>query len=293
MISSSDFTPRIRPAQPADLPACVEVHHMSLGEMQRRHNFPPTPFDEMLTLYRHILETGIFHVTEVDGQIAGFACAILRGPWWFLSGFWVRPGMQGNGLGMPLLRSVWQSGEKAGAKSFFVWSSIDLPAMASYLKMGMLPGSQILTFEGSPLLAHEPLPAYQPEPLELSVARQIDEQILGAERNPDHDFWQRSGAAGYQLRAESRLIGYYYLNGGVIGPAAWLDPKDAPAVLQSAWRGASPQATSSRLRIPGMNHAALRFALSAGWRLVGYSHLLLTTPVGQMDRYLPSGPGLF
>jgi hypothetical protein len=44
---------------------------------------------------------------------------------------------------------------------------------------------------------------------------------------------------------------------------------------------------------PGLNHEALRAGLEAGLKLAGTAHLLASAPVGQMERYLPSGGLLF
>ena len=295
MSHSPHVEAHIRPAQPDDLPACVEVFQKSLSDMQTRHNFPSSPVapaSEVLALYQHILETGIFHLSEVEGQIAGIACAILREPLWFLSGFWVQPGMQGQGLGMPLLGSVWQAGQQAGMSKFFVWSSIDLPAMAAYLKLGMLPGYQILTFEGQLSLQPGLASGYTREPLQLDFANRVDESILGARRQIDHEFWERKAIPGFQVRHLGEPIGYFYLNGEVIGPAAWLHSAHALPLLTLACLTAE-HGPVVRLRIPGVNHDALRFALESGLQLIGFSHLLLTAPFGQLEQYLPSGPGLF
>jgi hypothetical protein len=95
------------------------------------------------------------------------------------------------------------------------------------------------------------------------------------------------------VRKQGELIGYFYQADGLIGPAAWIDPADAYPLLTVACQAAALQGFSVRLRIPGMNHAALRFALGNGYQLIGYSHLLLTVPFGRLEHYLPSGPGLF
>jgi hypothetical protein len=42
-----------------------------------------------------------------------------------------------------------------------------------------------------------------------------------------------------------------------------------------------------------MNHAAVRFALARGLKLVAFSHLLSSGPLGRLDHYLPAGPTLF
>ena len=65
-------------------------------------------------------------------------------------GFWALPAVQKQHIGMQVLRKVWEEGRQRGATTYFVWASSDLPAMAAYMKMGMLPGTQILTFEGTP-----------------------------------------------------------------------------------------------------------------------------------------------
>jgi hypothetical protein len=94
------------------------------------------------------------------------------------------------------------------------------------------------------------------------------------------------------LRA-GQTIGYYYLNEGTIGPAAWQAEEHAEALLTLACREASEAGSSVTLEIPGMNHAALRFALQSGMRLTNFSHLLMSAPFGRLENYLPSGPGLF
>ena len=88
-------------------------------------------------------------------------------------------------------------------------------------------------------------------------------------------------------------VGYYYVDGASIGPVGWNAPRHAESVISLACREASASASNIGLRIPGMNHAALRFALSAGLRLTGYSHLLMSAPFGHLDQYLPSGPAVF
>jgi hypothetical protein len=63
--------------------------------------------------------------------------------------------------------------------------------------------------------------------------------------------------------------------------------------LTLACRDAAAMAPSIRLAIPGINHAALRFAFESGLRLTSFAHLLATAPFGRLEQYLPSGPSLF
>jgi GNAT superfamily N-acetyltransferase len=286
-----------RPLREEEMPEAVEIFFTSLGDLIERRNLtqPLPPRDYVITSYQHIYRTGIFQVAEVDGRLASICHAVVRGPLWFLSGFWTLPAFQGQKIGRTLLRRVWDEGAlEGGASIFFTWSSIDLQAMASYMKFGMLPGYQILTLAGTLREMPEGQAGYETGPLEMSEALRIDEQVRATRREVDHRFWlSELKYEGRQLMWGGRTIGYYYLNKGTIGPAAWLEERDAQALLESASREASEQAEMIRVMIPGVNHIALRFAFQAGLRLISYSHLLTTSAFGQMEKYLPSGPSLF
>src|SRR5204863_951543 len=106
--------------------------------------------DEEAAGYAFVARTGIFRVATLDGRIVALACATVRDTQWFLSGFWADPSLRQRGIGGPLLREVWDEGIRRGCRQQFVWSSIDPTAIATYLKLGMLPGSQLFAFAGSP-----------------------------------------------------------------------------------------------------------------------------------------------
>lgn len=281
-----------RPARPEDLPECVKLFTESVTDMATRHNLPAPSRKNMafrLAVYQHIISTGSFHVAQQGKRIVAFACAIVRGRQWFLAGFWARPAVQGKHIGATLLRAVWEEGRKAGATTYFVWSSQDLPAMAAYLKMGMLPGTQILGFEGTPSVRVMPPAAYTTQPLTPAVANGLDKVVYGARREMDHAFLARVGCKGTQVLRAGIGVGYYYLYEGVIGPAAWTHPRHSDVVLAFACAGQKQVSLSA----PGMNHDAIQFALRSGLRLTGFSHLFTTSPFGHLDTYLPSGPYLF
>src|SRR5687768_17024473 len=137
-----------RVATPDDIPSMVDLFIHAVTAMLSRHgiNAPIPPADGVAPVYEHIRSTGIFHVAEIDGQIVGIAGGVVRGTTWFLSGFWTRVDLRQRGIGMPLLRRVWDAGVGAGAKQFFVWSSPDPTAMASYMKLGMMPQYALAMF---------------------------------------------------------------------------------------------------------------------------------------------------
>jgi hypothetical protein len=176
--------------------------------------------------------------------------------------------------------------------TFFTWSSIDLTAMASYLRRGMLPGYQILTFAGGPARAASDVADVAPLTLEIAAA--LDRDVIGTAREIDHGFWSSEpGRVGRAVMRAGRAVGYYYVRSGAIGPAAWTSSADADAVLRAAFSDALAQSATVRLRALGANHDAIRFALASGLRLVAYSHLLTTASFGHLERYAPSGPTLF
>jgi len=288
-----------RAAREAELPATLDLFLEALADIYRRQNLdmplPPRAGTEVV--YRHIFKTGIFRVAERGEKLVGICHAIVRDELWFLSGFWAKPGAQARGIGGGLLREVWQEGAEAGAKKFFVWSSMDQTAIASYLKAGMLPGYQIFTFTGTPTALHG-LPdtpqRYTVEPLSLEVACGIDREVRETRRDVDHRFWLAElELEGRQVRREGRLVGYYYFKGESCGPIAWMEANDAADVLTLACREASAQSESISLRVPGINHEAIRFALAHGLRLNGAAHLFTSAPIGRMEQYLASGPSLF
>jgi hypothetical protein len=243
--------------------------------------------------YRYVARTGIFRVAAVDGRLVALACAIVRGEQWFLSGFWTDPARRLGGIGGPLLREVWDEGARAGARSFSVWSSPDLTAIASYLKLGMLPGTQLFAFSGRarPVGGSSLVRA---EPLDPERVAGLDRELVGVRRDDDHRYWlDRDGARASVVLVGRDLVGYFYVHHGTVGPVGWSREDAGAPVLALALAEAARDAEEVQLTVPGTNHLAIRTALASGLRLVRTSHLLWTRPTGAMDRYIPSGPLLF
>ncbi len=285
-----------RGANAEDIPEMADLFLIALNNLYARNNVtaavPPRP--AVLQGYEHIRSTGIFQVAELEGQIIAIAGAAVRDHIWYLSSFWAHPELQRKKIGMPLLKRVWDAGKKAGATIFFTWSSIDLTAMASYMKLGMLPGYQNFFFDGVPQRLADVPPGFELVALEKAAAMELDQYVRGTRRKADHDFWfSNPNLQGRQLHQNGTVIGYYYLNRGVIGPAAWKHPKDAELILTMACRDASALASEIRIAVPGINHAALRFVFDAGLRLTSFAHFLSTGSFGRMEQYIPSGQSLY
>lgn len=277
------------------MPVAADVFFAAFAELARQHGLPPVPTgrEPLLRVYEHLLETGIFEVAELDGKIVGFAAATVRDSLWFLAMFFMLPEYKSQGIGRPLLERVQQLGEARGASVRGVWSSPDRAAIASYLKLGMMPVGPIFTFAG-PLLSE---PAAHPEArlveLDAGQASAIDRVVRGVTREQDHAFWRAGELEGFQLEVAQRPIGYFYVKDGVIGPAAWTEPVHGAALVSHALRHASTTAAEVKLIALGVNQTAIQQAIGAGLRLVATSHFLSSSSLGKLDCYLPSGPALF
>ncbi|HYQ02924.1 MAG TPA: GNAT family N-acetyltransferase [Polyangiaceae bacterium] len=288
--------PIFRRLRREEVPIAADVFLVSLAELARVNGLPaPVSYTREMVIpaYEHLLETGIFEVAELDGKIVGIAAATVRDAIWFLAMFWVLPEFKQQGIGRPLLERVQRLGDERGATIRCVWSSIDFTAIASYLKLGMMPGGPIFTFAGplrTPPPAHAEARLSELEPRHAST---IDRVVRGVTRERDHAFFRGRGMSGYQLQIAEQNVGYFYVKDGVIGPAAWTAPAQADALLSHALRQASTQASEVKLIALGVNQSAIRCATHVGLRLVSASHFLTSAQFGKLDCYLPSGPALF
>jgi len=272
-----------RPARAADLPEMVDVF---LEHVDR-------PREEMLAIYEHVLATGDFRVAEADGRLLAIAGVTLREQLWYLNAFWARKADAGRQVGMRLLRAVHDAGRARGAKTFYTWSSSNPAAMVSYLKIGMLPGWTIYAFSGVPARAVLDGPL-RVSPLEMQIAERIERRVFGVYRPLEHVFHTEvSRLRGCQVERDGEPVGYFYAGGGSVGPAAWIVPEAAAPLLGAACLAAGAPEVPVSLAVPGINHAALKFALDAGLRLVYHNHFMTSAAFGELDRYLPSGPSLF
>jgi GNAT superfamily N-acetyltransferase len=287
---------RYRPIATLEIPEAVDLFLTALADLARRNGLaPPAHYtrEAVEPVYRYIEQTGIFEVAEHEGRIVGICCATVRDTIWFLAMFWVLPEMQLKGVGRPLLERVMAEGTRRGARTYCTWSSIDFAAVGLYLKLGLMPECPIFTFTGR-VVSEPHVPAdLELRALELDDPAAIDTVVRGTPRPGDHRFWREQGAQGFQVQRGQQRLGYFYVNQGSIGPAAWLRASDGPALLACALRAASERSSTVKLITLGNNPCAVRAAVDAGLRLGGASHWLRSRPFGQLDQYVPSGPALF
>lgn len=303
---------QVRAAHSEDVVSATDVYLTTLEDLKRRHGVALTPVDrdDWLRGYGHILATGIFNVLTVDGRVVGVCNGVVRDSLWFLTGFWVLPEFQGKGLGRSLIDQTWKDAAKAGASQFFVWASIDLPAVGNYMRLGMLPGYQIfaLTFSAEKLLAQAQAQAsshsspsadarvisYSLTELTVPAAVAIDRIVRGTGREVDHSYWLRDpGRSGKLVLADGSPVGYFYTRKGFVGSLAYLNKEHEKPILDFSLARAATENDLVTAYIPAINRTALAYGLDRGGRLAGYSHFLSTTEFGELANYLPSGPLLY
>jgi GNAT superfamily N-acetyltransferase len=286
---------RYRAIRREEIREAAALFIVAVTDLAKRHGLQPAGYVQAAVeaTYQHLFETGVFHVAERDGRIVAICAGVVREQVWFLSMFWVLPDQRVQGVGRPLLEQVTREARARGATTLCTWSSIDFVAIASYLRLGMMPLGPILTFSGELAGRVDLDPAHELSELTARVASEIDVHVRAAARPQDHAFFRAREGVARQVELRGKPIGYFYASQGVIGPAAWLEPQHADAVVRCSLIEAGRQQAKVRLMVPGMNHSAIQLALAAGLKLTSTSHLMTTAPFGRLEQYLPSGPGLF
>jgi len=294
-----------------DIPVLVDIYLESLRDMKQRTSpadpggpgWRPGPEPADLK-FAHLVRTcpGSAWLAELDGEAAGFCIVVERSGTYQLSQFWVRPRLQGRGMGSALLRRarefMWANPPRLG----LVYSSPFLGAVAMYIRLGLRAGPPVfsLILRG----ADTPAPVgagYSLRPIaggrELVEAMyRLDEGARGCRRPQDHAYFQQVlGRLPYCMCDNSGdFQGYCYIDrDGYLGPGACSTAELMPAMLTLLVEEARRLGASDiRLEFTGHAHGLLRSALNLGFQVAKVTPLFLTGEAG-LDRYILSGPGLF
>jgi GNAT superfamily N-acetyltransferase len=311
-----------RPARPDELPACAEVWRDSINDYTRRLNQPDVPPEtaSLLRLYAHLQSTDPerFVVATIpadraggDDRVVGFAAAIMRERLWFLSMLFVRPDLQGSGVGRALLARVSPRDGEASYRSTATDSAQPI-ANALYASQGIVPRVPLLNLIGLPQRpdAFGELPSgVAPTAFaHLAVGAAgadghrrladdvdaLDREVLGVAHPLDHRWLRQEGRSGWLYRGpDGSVVGYgYATEAGRIGPVAVRDEALLAPILGHLSNAVTPRGAFA-LWLPGTADRAIVPALRAGFQLDQFPVLLCwDRPYADLTRYLPISPGL-
>ena len=303
-VPGPDGATTMRPATPDDLPACAEVWRAALNDYMGRLNLPPIP-DELAPigrLHAHLRATDpdrFWVATDVRGELDGFVSAVARDRVWFLSMLFVRPGVQGRGLGRALLARVLPNRDDEMVLATCTDAAQPI-SNALYSTYGIVPRMPLLNLTGRPAqpAALAPLPAgVTAAPLDpigdAGAIDDLDRDSVGFAHPEDHRFLAAEGRHGFVYRAGMSVVGYGYASAvGRIGPVAVRDEDVLGPVLGHLLTAIEPRGASA-VWVPGHADRAVLMLLDAGLRFEGFPVLACwSAPFADFRRYLPISPGL-
>lgn len=300
---------RLRRARAADLAGCAAVFAESSADLARRQGQTPASPDPRVIEVRlaHLLSTDPagFHVAVRDARVVAFASTILRERVHFLSMAWALPEAQSGGLGRELVRRAFDEPAAPRGSVRCVNASLDSRAQRVYLELGLLPRSLIYVLGGAPIPGRAPTDRVELVPLgepgrpsqaALDCAAAFDRPVRGCGRDADHRFeLSQPGAQLFAARHRGRRVGYVSMDGaGSIGPGAVKDARFAAPLAWAALAAAREHGVERvRMRIPGLNGAALGVAFAAGLRVQLVGAWMSDRPLGRLEGYLATFGDLF
>jgi GNAT superfamily N-acetyltransferase len=233
-------TATIRPLTEDDVAAAAQVQMSSFDDLDERMGESPGPISQQRRAWaeirlRHFLAHdagGCWVATDPSGEVIGVSLASIRGDLWGLSLLAVATGVQSAGLGRQLLDAT--LGYADGCDRGVILSSQDPRAMRLYASKGFDLHPQIQA-EGIPDLRDMPASverARQMDRLDPALLEDIDLQVRGATRGPDHELM----ALRCTLFVCDDDSGRGYAHRTTTGHIAALSASDDATASDLAWR---------------------------------------------------------
>lgn len=233
----------IRPMTQHDVAAAERVsaagfHELDLRTHQRSWPEPvlrsPERGSSWSARTTHLLATdpGGCWVAELDGELVGFATSLVRELMWILASYAVRPGLQGQGIGRPLLEAALAHGR--GCLRGMLNASQDQGALRRYRAAGfdLHPQTMLWGHVGRQVLP-EVRHVREGTPGDRDLLDSVDRRARGAAHGPDHDLLARQLRLVVTDRATDS--GYAYLNES--GSAVLLAATSRAAATRLLWEG--------------------------------------------------------
>ena len=326
----------IRLARADELATCAAIWRDALNDYLGRLAQPEIPedFGPILRLYAHLQATDptTFLVAEPTSRagsatagsasdmgdpaaIDGFVVVVRRDGLVFLSMLFVRPGVQGRGLGRALLASAMpgetaDDGSRAASRATAT-DSVQPISNGLYGSLGMVPRIPLLRLVGLPdrgasfgtlpagveALGFDEVPDGPDGLGRAALAAELaslDRDVAGFDRTVDHAFHAEEGRIGFLFRDRSGgTVGYGYTSeAGRLGPIAVRDSGLLGPVLGHLVTAVRPRGAFG-IWVPGSAGEAVVPLLRAGFRFDGFPVLLCwDRPFADFSRFVPMSPGL-
>jgi GNAT superfamily N-acetyltransferase len=227
-------------------------------------------------------------VAELDGEIVGVALALVREGVWGLSLFGVKPGLQGQGIGGPLLAGALLAAE--GCRAGIILSSSDPRAMRRYSRAGFRV-RPCLTAAGEINRARIPAGlCARPGDLGSEADRATIDAASRFVRGASHldDVATMTASAGNQLLVIPDR-GWAVARDGAPAVVAALDEEAASDLTWSCLAAGKAGAPTHIDFIGQGNDWAVTVALDAGLSLTPDGPTFVRGEIGPLAPYLPSG----
>lgn len=312
----------LRAATDADLAACATLWRDAINDYQVRLNQPPIPDEPGSTgrlgrLHAHTLETdpdGFVVASRPDprgqDEVVAFGSAIVRESVWFLSMLFVRPDLQGAGLGRSILERILPAGDRDLTLATATDSAQPI-SNALYAAFGIVPRLPLWSLTGGPgAMELPPLPtgvvalSFADVAADSPVGRghamlvetidEIDRDTIGFAHPTDHRHLRTTESQGFlYLGSDGRAVGYGYASpAGRVGPVAVRDPALVAPVVRDLMSTVEPRGGHA-IWVPGAAGELLTGLLRSGFRIDGFPVLLSwSRSFADFGRYLPNSPGL-
>lgn len=311
-----------RAAAEADLPACATIWRDAINDYQLQLNQPPIPDEPGSTgrlgrLHAHTLETdpdrfvvAIRAGTGGGDDVVAFGSAIVRDAVWFLSMLFVRPGLQGAGLGRAILERILPAGYRTVTLATATDSAQPI-SNALYASFGIVPRLPLWSLSGGPGATElPPMPtgvaavsfadvaadatAGRGHAMLVEAIDEIDRETLGFAHPSDHRYLRSTESRGFlYLGSDGRPVGYGYASpAGRLGPVAARDAGLIAPLVRDLMSAIEPRGGHT-IWVPGAAGDLMSGLLRSGFRIDGFPVLLSwSRSFADFARYLPGSPGL-